>query len=157
MTPSNKEATDDYESLVSELNTHGVEYIIVGAYAVGYHGYLRGTGDLDILVKPSPENAVKVSAALKEFAAVEVAPAEITVKTRIVVGREPNKVDIMTSIKGISWDQAWNSRVPGQLGKQPASFLSRECLLSNKRAVGRDKDQLDIRALGGAQKPEQET
>lgn len=139
MTPSNNEATDDYEDLVSQLNVHGVEFIVVGAYAVGYHGYIRGTGDLDILVKPTPENAVKVSAAVKAFASVEVDPAEIKAKTRIIVGREPNKVDIMTSIKGISWDQAWNSRVPGQMGKQPASFLSRECLLENKRAVGRDK------------------
>ena len=155
MTPSNAEPTDDYKELIISLNAHSVEFVIVGAYAVGHHGYIRGTKDLDILVNATPENAVKVAAALKDFAAVDVDPKEIRDKTRIVLGRDPNSVDILTSITGVSWERAWSGRVQGHLRGQSAAFLSVECLVDNKRAADRPKDHFDLQGLGAEplQKP----
>ena len=148
MTPSNAEPLDDYEELVAVLNTHRVEYVIVGAYAVGYHGYIRATTDMDILVNSSPVNAVRLAAALKDFAGVEVDPARIVERTLIELGREPNSVHIITTITGVPWEKAWRTRVKGEIGKQPAPFLSRQSLIINKRAIGRDKDLLDLKGIG---------
>lgn len=148
MMPSNAEPTDDYEELVSTLNKHKVEYLIVGAYAVGYHGYIRATVDMDILVSSAPANAVRLAAALKDFAAIAVDPAQIVEKTLIELGREPNSVHIITTITGVPWETAWKTRVKGKIGNQPAPFLSKECLIQNKRAMGRKKDSLDLNALG---------
>ncbi|OGS24823.1 MAG: hypothetical protein A3J70_00075 [Elusimicrobia bacterium RIFCSPHIGHO2_02_FULL_61_10] len=147
MTPSNAEPLDDYEELVSLLNTHRVEYLIVGAYAVGYHGYIRATVDMDILVSHEPANTARLAAALKDFAGVVVDPAQIVEKTMIELGREPNSVHIITNITGVPWGTAWAKRVKGRIGDQPAPFLSKECLVKNKRAMGRKKDSLDLSGL----------
>ena len=152
MTPSNDEPIDDYEEFVAVLNAHKVEYIIVGAYAVGYHGYIRATSDMDILVNSTPENAALVAAALKDFAGVEVDPGEIKEKTLIQLGREPNSVHIITTIAGITWKKIWSGRVSGVIGRQPAPFPSRQCLIENKLATGRDKDLQDLKGLGAAPK-----
>jgi hypothetical protein len=148
MTPSNAEPLDDYEALIACLNTRGVEYLIIGAYAVGYHGYIRATTDMDISVNPSPENAAKVAAALKDFAGVEINPADIKEKTLIELGRAPNSVDIITTMKGVTWERAWSKRVIAKIGTQPAPFLSKECLIENKLATGREQDHLDLKGLG---------
>ncbi len=152
MTPSNNEPLDDYEELVAILNAHHVEYVIVGAYAVGYHGYIRATNDMDILVNSTPENAARVAASLKDFAGVEVDPAEIRAKTLIQLGREPNSVHIITTIAGVTWARIWSSRVSGVIGSHPAPFPSRQCLIENKLATGREKDLQDLKGLGAAPK-----
>lgn len=148
MTPSNAAPIDDYEELVAILNHCKVQYIIVGAYAVGYHGYIRATTDMDILVNSAPANATRLAAALKDFAGVEVDPARIVERTLIELGREPNSVHIITTITGVPWETAWRTRVKGEIGKQPAPFLSRQSLIINKRAIGRDKDRLDLKGIG---------
>jgi hypothetical protein len=148
MTPFNNEHVDDYEDLVAVFNKHNVEYIIVGAYAVGHYGYLRATEDIDLLVNPKPENAKKVAAALKDFAGIEADPAEIKEKTIIEIGVKPNALHIMTNITGVAWEKAWASRVQSVFGDQPAPFLSKECLIVNKRATGRGKDSIDLIGLG---------
>ena len=148
MTPLNTKPIDDYEALIAALNKHQVEFIIVGAYAVGYHGYLRATEDIDILVKPIPKNATRVSAALKDFNGVEVNPAEIKEKTMIELGIKPNALHIITTITGVTWEKAWTTRVQSEFGDQPAAFLSKECVIESKRTVGRDKDNLDLIGLG---------
>ena len=148
MTPSNAEPLDDYEALIACLNLHGVEYVIIGAYAVGYHGYIRATTDMDLAVNPTAENAARIAATLKDFAGIEIDPAEIKEKTLIELGRDPNSVDIITTMKGVTWQRAWSNRVVGNVGKQPAPFLSRECLIENKLATGRDRDYLDLKGIG---------
>ena len=148
MTPSNAEPLDDYEALIACLNSHGVEYLIIGAYAVGYHGYIRATSDMDVAVDPSPKNAAKIAAALKDFAGVEINPADIKEKTLIELGREPNSVDIITTMKGVTWERAWSQRIIANVGKQPAPLLSKECLIENKLATGRERDHLDLKGLG---------
>ena len=152
MTPSNDEPLDDYEELVAILNAHHVQYVIIGAYAVGYHGYIRATTDMDILVNSKPANAALLAAALKEFAGVEVDPGQIKEKTLIELGREPNSVHIITTMTGVTWEKVWASRVSGEIGKQPAPFLSRQCLIENKLATGREKDHLDLKGIGAGPK-----
>ena len=115
MMPSNAKPLDDYEELIAVLNKHRVEYVIIGAYAVGYHGYIRATTDMDIVVNPSPVNAVKVAASLEDFAGIEVDPAQIKEKTLIEIGREPNSVDIITTMTGVTWEKAWSSRIIGKI------------------------------------------
>lgn len=94
MTPSNAEPLDDYEEMVAALNARGVRYLVIGAYAVGYHGYIRATGDMDLAEDPAPENAVNLAAALKDFAGVDVAPGDIKEKTLIELGRERDLLDL---------------------------------------------------------------
>lgn len=125
MTPSNVDPIKDYADLVACLNAHDVRYVVIGAYAVGHYGYVRGTSDLDILVSSATENAERLSAALRKFAGVE----------------------ILTTMKGATWERAWNERQQGRLGDQTANFLSYECLLDVKRACGRHKDLADIEGL----------
>jgi hypothetical protein len=148
MTPFNTERIDDYEDLIAVFNKHQVEYVIIGAYAVGHYGYLRATEDIDLLVSIRPENAKKVAAALKDFGDVDVDPAEIKDKTMIELGVKPNSLHIMTSITGVAWEKAWASREQSVFGDQPAAFLSKECLIANKRATARGKDSIDLIGLG---------
>lgn len=148
MTPFNTEHLDDYEDLIAVFNKHLVEYIIIGAYAVGHYGYLRATEDIDLLVSPKSENAKKVAAALKDFGGVVIDPAEIKEKTMIELGVKPNGLHIMTSITGVAWEKAWASREQSVFGDQPAPFLSKECLIANKRATARGKDSIDLIGLG---------
>jgi hypothetical protein len=148
MTPFNTDHLDDYEDLIAVFNKHGVEYMIIGAYAVGHYGYLRATEDMDLLVSPRPENARKVAAALKDFGGVEVDPAEIKERSMIELGIRPNCLHIMTSITGVAWEKAWSSREKSVFGDQPAPFLSKECLIENKRATARGKDSIDLIGLG---------
>ncbi|MCX5793224.1 MAG: hypothetical protein NTY45_13550 [Elusimicrobia bacterium] len=148
MTPLNNSPIDDYAALIAALNAHRVEFMIVGAYAVGLHGYIRATMDIDIFVNPEQRNASRVSAALKDFNGVKVNPKEIKKNTMIELGKEPNSLHIITNITGVEWKKAWKSRVQSELGDQPAAFISRECLIENKRACGRDKDKLDLIGLG---------
>jgi hypothetical protein len=148
MTPLNNSPIDDYAAFIAALNEHRVEFMIVGAYAVGLHGYIRATMDIDIFVNPEPRNASRVSAALKDFNGVEVNPKEIKRNTIIELGKEPNSLHIITNITGVEWEKAWKSRVHSELGNQPAAFISKECLIKNKRACGRDKDNLDLIGLG---------
>lgn len=152
MTPYTDEPLDDYEELIAILNAHKVQYVIIGAYAVGYHGYIRATNDMDILINCTPENAVRVAASLKDFAGVDVDPAGIKAKTLIQLGREPNSVHIITTIAGVTWAKIWSSRVSGVIGKHPAPFPSRQCLIENKLATGREKDLQDLKGLGAAPK-----
>lgn len=152
MMPSNVEPPDDYEELIASLNACGVEFIIIGAYAVGYHGYIRATTDMDIAINPASENALKIAAALKDFAGIMINPAHIKEKTLIELGHDPNSVDIITTMKGVTWEQAWTSRVMGEVGQQPAPFLSRECLIANKIATGREQDRLDLKGIGAETK-----
>lgn len=150
MTPSSARPPDDYEALAAALNARGVRYVIVGAFAVGYHGYIRATMDIDIFADCDADNAARLAAALHDFAGVKVDPKEIRPKTMIELGHEPNAVHILTSVTGLTWQEAWDTRLSGRIGAQPADFLSKEALVRNKRAVGRGKDLQDLKELGAA-------
>ncbi len=145
------EAQTDYKELLVLFNAHEVRYIIVGAYALAFHGAPRYTGDLDILVRPGRENGGRILGALEEFGfgSLGLTVDDFAVTDRVVqLGVPPVRIDIVTSITGVSWDEADASRVAGRFDNVPVSYLGKEAFIRNKRALGRKKDLADAEALG---------
>ena len=141
----------DFRELLELFNARKVEYLIVGAQALAFHGAPRFTGDLDILVRPTPENAQRVGSALADFGfgSANITPADFIAPGKVVqLGVPPVRVDLMTSITGVSWQEAWKGRAAGDYSGAPVFFLGREQYIANKRATGRSKDLADIEALG---------
>ena len=140
----------DLREFIESLNSHEVEYIVVGAHALAFHGKPRYTGDIDLLLRPTPENAARIEEALVKFsfASPGLKAADFLHSERIVqLGIAPNRIDLLTSLTGVTFDEAWDQRVPGELGGIPVAFLSREILIKNKRATGRTQDAADVEAL----------
>jgi hypothetical protein len=141
----------DFRDLCSLLNARGIEYLIIGGYAVAFHGSPRFTADLDILVHPSAEQVSRTLDALKEFGfpTQDLSPEYLLTQEKILqLGRVPMQVHVMTNITGVSWKTAWASRQPGKYGDVAVLFIGREALITNKRAAGRAKDLADVEALG---------
>lgn len=129
------------------INDHEVRYLVVGAHAVAFHGRPRYTADIDFFVDSSPENAQRITKALDQFGLGDVGidSTDFTTADLIVqLGVEPNRVDIMTSISGVSFEEAWDSRATGELGGLPVQFISKELLKRNKASVGRKQDLADL-------------
>ena len=141
----------DFSELLALFDAHGVEYVVVGGYALAFHGAPRYTGDLDLFVCPAPENAHRILAALGEFgfASLNLAVEDFTQPDNIVqLGVAPVRVDIVTSIDGVTWQQASASKSFDESSKQKIPFLGRAEFVANKRASGRKKDLADLEALG---------
>jgi len=144
------ELAPDFDEFIASLTAHGVEFVVVGAYALAFHGAPRFTGDLDILVQPSLENAARVLEALEAFGfpVPDLSPEAIADRHRMLeMGVPPVQIHLMSAISGVEWDEVWSDRVEGTLGRNRVSFLGRETFLRNKRAAGRLKDLADIDAL----------
>jgi len=145
------EAQKDFRDLLELLNAHKVEYMIVDTYALAFHGAPRYTGDMDIYVKPNPTNAQRIMAALNDFGfgSVELSAKDFEVEDKVVqLGFPPVRVDIVTSITGVSWEEAVIGRVEGKYGNVPVYYIGRQQFISNKRTLGRKKDLADLEALG---------
>ena len=145
------EVQQDFRDLLALFNAHRVEYIIVGAHALAYHGAPRYTGDMGILVRPHPENAKRIMEALDEFGfgSLGLVAQDFTAPDRVTqLGVAPVRMDIVTSITGVSWEEAAAGRVQGSYGDVVVYFLGRQEFILNKRALGRKKDQADLEALG---------
>jgi hypothetical protein len=137
----------DLREFIESLNSHGVDYLVVGAHALAFHGWPRYTGDIDLLLRPALENTARVEQVLV-VASLGLKAADFLRPESIVqLGVAPNRIDLLTSLTGITFDEAWAGRVPGELGGIPVSFLSREMLIKNKRATGRTQDAADVEAL----------
>jgi len=147
----------DFKELLSVLNAHGVKYLVIGAYAVSIHAQPRATKDLDILVKADAENAAAVFAALAQFGAPleGLTPADFAQPGPFFrMGREPIGVDILTTIPGVEFDEAWPHRIEAVVDPASglkASFISREDLIAAKLAAGRPQDLADVDAIRKAQ------
>lgn len=144
------ELAPDFDEFIGSLTAHGVEFLVVGAYALAFHGAPRFTGDLDILIRPVFDNATRLLAALEAFGfpVIELSPEEICDRRRMLqMGIPPVQIHVMSAISGVEWDEAWSDRVEGSLGSHSVHFLGREMFLRNKRAAGRLKDLADIDAL----------
>lgn len=140
----------DLREFIESLNSHGVDYLVVGAHALAFHGRPRYTGDIDLWLRSTHENAARVEQALVEFsfASLGLKAADFMHPESIVqLGVAPNRIDLLTSLTGVAFDEAWDTRVPGELGGIPVAFLSREILIKNKRATGRKQDAADVEAL----------
>lgn len=140
----------DLSEFIELLNSRRVEYLVVGGHAVAFHGHPRLTGDVDFFLRNTRQNGERVLAVLKEFGfgALALSVDDLTVPNRIVqLGRPPNRIDLLTSISGVSFDDAWPTRVVGDLGGHAVNFIGRDALLKNKMASDRDKDRLDVKKL----------
>jgi predicted nucleotidyltransferase len=137
----------DFKDILSCLKDERVEFIIVGAYALAAHGFPRSTGDIDIWVRNNSENAQKIMRALVAFGAPvsHLSEEDFTAPDVIVqLGVEPCRIDLLTGIDGIRFDEAWQNKVSITIDDLKIYILSKEDLLRNKLATGRDKDQGDI-------------
>ncbi|MCL4813653.1 MAG: hypothetical protein KJ061_14260 [Vicinamibacteraceae bacterium] len=146
----------DFDEFIGSLIAHGVEFLVVGAYALAFHGAPRFTGDLDILIRPSVDNAARLIAALDAFGfpVPELSPETIADRRRMLqMGVPPVQIHVMSAISGVEWDEAWPDRVEGPLGRHAVPFLGRDTFLRNKRAAGRPKDLADIDALDRGDEP----
>ena len=147
------ETQPDFRELLALFNAHHVEYLIVGGYALAFHGAPRFTGDLDIFVKSEAANAQRILTALAAFgfASVGLAPSDFERPDQVVqLGVPPVRIDLITSITDVSWDEAWAGRIAGRYGDMPVYYLGREQFIANKRATGRTKDLADLEMLGEA-------
>ena len=143
--------TKDMRDLLGLFNKHNVKYAIVGGFAVNYYGYVRTTQDIDFLVYPSPENAERVMATLKEFGFGEAdIPREYFERagSAIHLGVEPNRIDLLTHLKGISSEQLLENAKKVILEDVPVNIISLRDLLEVKRSSKRLKDQADAEELG---------
>lgn len=141
---------NDFKELLELLNSHKVEYIIVGAYALALHGNPRFTGDLDIYVKPDTQNAFQILAALQEFGfgSLELKQQDFTELNQVIqLGMPPVRIDLLTSLTGLTWDDAVKGELRGELGGVPVLFLGKNEYIRNKRALGRSKDLADCEIL----------
>ncbi len=142
---------EGWRAFIELLNSNGVEYVIVGAVALAHHGIPRYTGDLDILVRNSPENARRLESVLAAFGftSLGLKAADFLDPDRVIqLGVPPNRIDILTSITGIPFEQAWSERIQVEVEGTPANFIGRQALVRNKRLTGRTQDKADLEALG---------
>ena len=143
----------DLKKFIELLNSRGVEYVIVDAHSLAFHGRPRYTGDLDILVRPTPENAEKIGAVLTDFGFAEsgfkwsdfMEPDQM-----IQLGRVPSRIDLFTGISGVATNEAFAKKLSARLSGLPVFILSKDLLIRNKRAVGRPQDMVDVTELESA-------
>ncbi len=140
----------DYKDLLAAFNAAKVEFLVVGAHALAAHGHPRYSEDFDVWVRPSEDNAVRVYEALSRFGAPmdRVSVSDFVNDDLIFqIGVAPIRIDVITSISGVTWEEAWPQKISATYGGIPVFVLGRETLIVNKRASGRRKDLIDIETL----------
>ena len=147
---------EDFRDILELLLEEDAAFVIIGAHALAVHGAARATGDIDVLVRPDRVNAERVCAALREFGAPlrahGVGPDELSVEGNVYqLGLPPRRIDILTRIDGVSFDEAWDGRVVVEAAGLRLPFLGRVELVRNKKASGRAKDLADIALLEEAE------
>ena len=144
------ELSQDFKEFVQLLNAHKVQYLIVGGYAVAFHGFPRTTGDIDFWVKPFDENAERLMQALIDFGfgSVDLSKEDFLTKDRVIqLGFPPNRIDIMTTISGVEFDECWKEKEEIDFEGEKINFISLHYLKINKKTTGRDKDKMDLKNL----------
>ncbi len=142
--------SNDWREFLELLNSRRVEYVIVGAHSLAFHGRPRYTGDLDILIRATPENAGNIVYLLNEFGFAHSAFRAVDFTTpnqMIQLGRAPNRIDLLTTISGVTTDEAFATKLTAELDGIPVFVLGKDALVRNKRAVGRPQDLADLDVL----------
>jgi hypothetical protein len=140
----------DFVDLLRAFIDADVRFLVVGAYALAHHGRPRATGDLDIWVEATPDNAARVFRGLAAFGAPlhDVSVSDFSQPGVVFqIGVPPGRIDILTELTGLQFDEAWPAREPGMFGDVATDFIGREAFITNKRATGRTKDLGDIEGL----------
>ncbi len=146
---------EDFLDILRALSQAGARFIIVGAHALAGHGFPRATGDLDVWVEPSEENAPRIWKALQQFDAplesLDLTPEDFLVTGSVIqIGVPPRRIDILTSITAVDFSHAWKSKMEIEIDGVRMPILGREQLLANKLAVGRPQDLADVELLRSA-------
>ena len=140
----------DLKEFVELLNALDVHFVIVGAFALAHHGYPRYTGDIDLFIERSTENAGRILSAIQQFGFGDIGltKEDFLHENRVVqLGVAPNRIDILTFLSGVSFEEVWPSREWGEIGGLKVPFISRELLKQNKLASGRSQDLADLEHL----------
>ena len=140
----------DFKEFVALLKKHEVEYMIVGGYAVGVHGYPRYTGDLDIWLNPNDSNAGRILQAIDEFGfgSFKLTVADLTKEGNVIqFGQPPLRIDLLTSIDGVAFDACYANRKVVTFDGLPINFIGYHDLITNKKATGRHRDLDDVENL----------
>lgn len=143
----------DFIDFLSALLEAEARFLVVGAHALAVHGVPRATGDIDIWIERSPKNAARVWRAFEEFGApavtLGVKPEDLERPDIVIqIGLPPRRIDVLTDVSGLEFDDAWRGRIVHRVGQLDVPFLGRDALIRNKRATGRFKDMGDLEALG---------
>jgi hypothetical protein len=140
----------DFRELLLALNANDVEYLVVGAHALAAYGYVRATKDLDVWLRAEPENAVRVMKALTVFGATlgDLSADDLSnAGTIFQIGVPPLRIDLITSIDGVDFNEAWPDRVQTTFGGAPVYIISRHHLIVNKKSAARLQDLADVERL----------
>jgi predicted nucleotidyltransferase len=138
----------DTENLLKSLNAHNVEFVIIGATAFPVHGYARATLDIDLFIRPEPENALRTLKALKEFGydVTDLSERDLLEK-KVLIRQCLVETDIHPFVQGVTFGQVWKNRVFGTYGREEVSYASLDDLITMKKAAGRSKDMEDLKVL----------
>ncbi len=141
--------TPEYEDMIKLFNKHDVKYLVVGSYAMSAWGYSRSTYDIDLFIDRSNDNAQKVYKALDDFGIpLELDVSDLTKENSIIqIGVAPVRIDILTSIDGVDFDDAWQTKQMHDFGDIQANIISLEKIIENKKSTNRAKDKSDVYEL----------
>ncbi|KAF0109181.1 MAG: hypothetical protein FD146_225 [Anaerolineaceae bacterium] len=140
----------DFKEFIQSLNDNGVRYLVIGGYAVAFHGHPRYTKDMDIWISMDAENAANIVKALEQFgfASLGLQASDFTAPDQIVqLGYPPNRIDMITSTLGVDFEPCYAVRVQAEIDGVQVNFIDLESLKRNKKAVGRHQDLADIESL----------
>ena len=140
----------DFKEFIESLNTNSVRYLIIGSFALSYYSEPRYTKDIDILVDSTASNADRLMTAIREFgfSDIELGSRDFLEPDQVIqLGIAPLRIDLLTSLKGIPFADAWDRRTTGQYGDIPAFYISKQDLIDHKKLVGRKQDFADIEKL----------
>ena len=140
----------DFNEFVTALNKNRVEYVIVGSFALAFHGFPRATGDIDFWIRPISSNVKNLLTALHDFGFGELNISEDDVLSGNIIqlGFPPVRIDLITVLTGLQAENIWEDRKKGKFGKHDVYYISRQNYIKNKRAIGSHKDLADLQLLG---------
>lgn len=144
------ETSQDFEEFLALLNKYHLKYLVVGGYAFAIHVEPRFTKDLDVFIKSDQENALKMINVLDEFGfgSLDITKDDFLETGKVIqLGTPPLRIDLLTSITGVTFEEAWKNRIKGNYGEQEVNFIGRNELRKNKKATGRKSDLDDLKKL----------
>ncbi len=140
----------DFKEFIESLNRNSVRYLIVGSFALSYYAEPRYTKDIDILIDSTSSNAERLLAAIQGFGFtdIEISVRDLLAPDQVIqLGIAPVRIDLLTSLKGILFAEAWDRRTIGRYGEIPAFYISKQDLIDHKKLVGRLQDLADVEKL----------
>lgn len=140
----------DFSDFIAALNRNNVEYVVVGAFALAFHGSPRATGDIDFWIRPTKSNAEALIKALRDFGfgGLDITEQDVVSGKIIQLGFPPVRIDIITVVDGLVPEEIWQTKEKGKLGPHDVFYMGREAFIKNKRTMGRHKDLADLELLG---------